>query len=67
MHEGYLSKRSDGRYGLDDGYYWTCGCHMVLFYDGVWLTGRVEHDGNYYFMDGKNKIYLHNGLLARSK
>lgn len=71
MHEGRLNKRNDGRYGLTDGYYWTCGDYMELYEDeeGKWLKGRVEADlsGRYYFTDEDCIIYLHNGLLVRAE
>lgn len=67
MKEGVLRKNQQGRYSLEDGYYWTCGDYMELYYDDEWLKGRVEADsrGEYYFTDEDCTVYLHNGLLAR--
>ena len=68
MHEGRLIKRSDGRYALDDGWYWTCGDYMELYYDNEWLVGRVEYSTGYYFTDGDCiEIPLEFGMLVRGK
>lgn len=42
MKEGILRKNQQGRYALEDGYYWTCGDYIELYYDDEWLKGRVE-------------------------
>lgn len=69
MHEGRISMRSDGRYELADGWYWTCGDYMELYdhESGKWLKGRVEYSTDYYFTDDNCLIYLYNGMLARGK
>lgn len=69
MHQGTIYKNQQGRFTLDDGYYWTCGDAMELYYDDEWLNGRVEADsrGEYYFTDDDCIIYLQNGILARAE
>ncbi|MEG2338161.1 MAG: DUF5348 domain-containing protein [Clostridium sp.] len=67
MHEGRIFKNQAGRYALEDGFYWTSGDAMELFYDGEWLKGRVEHSTDYYFTDDDCTIPLETGMLAKGE
>lgn len=62
--------RTDGRFGLKDGYYWTCGDYIEIydFEKSEWLCGRVEHDSKgYYFTNGERFARLNCSTLARVK
>lgn len=67
MHQGNIYRNEQGRFALDDGYYWTCGDAMELFYDNEWLKGRIEYSTDYYFTDDDCIIYLANGMFAKGE
>lgn len=69
-HKGILQHNKQGRYKLQDGYYFTSGEPIEIFYDNMWLEGRIEfsHEYNdYYFCIENEGIYIYNleGLEAR--
>lgn len=75
MKEGYLQKREDGRFNLEDAdgnylTYFTSGDPIELYVDGYgWILGRVEFNedyGGYYFynQDGRHRS-LWNGYKVR--
>lgn len=69
--EGRLHKRSDGRYGLENGNHFTSGSAIEVLVDDedegpYWLTTRVEHNGDdYYIVDRPN--WSMEGLYVRSR
>lgn len=71
LKEGVLHKRSDGRYGLQDGTYFTSGgsIEYLLTEPGGgarWVSSRVEHDGEDYCIVGRKGLSLQ-GLRVRVK
>lgn len=69
-HVGILQHNSQGRYELQDGYYFTSGEPIEIFYDNEWLQGRIEysqHYQDYYFLKDDEGIYIYDleGLKAR--
>lgn len=69
-HKGILRHNSQGRYALEDGYYFTSGEPIEIFYDDEWLKGRIEYSHtlqDYYFCIEEEGIYINklNGLRAR--
>lgn len=47
MKEGVLRKNQQGRYSLEDGYYWTCGDYMELYIatqhmEGLEVTEEIK-------------------------
>lgn len=69
-HLGTLRHNSSGRYSFEDGYYFTSGDSIEIFYDGEWLKGRIEYSHklqDYYFCIEEEVIYINNlkGLKAR--
>lgn len=69
-HEGRLKHNSSGRYSFKDGYYFTSGELIEVFYDGEWLKGRIEYSHvlqDYYFYMEEEQIYINKlaGLKAR--
>lgn len=69
-HSGILRHNEQGRYTFEDGYYFTSGDLIEIFYDGEWLKGRVEYSNklqDYYFLIEEEGIYVNNlnGLKAR--
>lgn len=67
MHEGILIGRSDGRYGLEDGFYFTSGDYMEYYDEDckMWFKGRVEYSNGYYWTDDESVYYLFIGMLVR--
>lgn len=69
-HFGILKHNSEGRYSFDDGYYFTSGDFIEIFYDGEWLKGRIEYSyklNDYYFLIEEEGIYINKlrGIRAR--
>lgn len=69
-HTGILHHNSQARYSFSDGYYFTSGEPIEIFYDDIWLKGRIEysqHYQDYYFYNGSEGIYIYDleGLKAR--
>lgn len=70
LHEGILEHNLQGRYCFKDGYYFTSGDSLEIYYDEMWLLGRIEYSHeykDYYFCNDKEGIYIYdiNGLKAR--
>lgn len=70
-HTGILQHNAQGRYSFSDGYYFTSGEAIEIFYDDIWLKGRIEysqHYQDYYFCIENQGIYVYNleGLKART-
>jgi len=69
-HTGILKHNQDGRYSLQDGYYWTSGEPIEIFYDEEWLYGIIEYSHeykDYYFCNDDEGIYVYDlgNLKAR--
>lgn len=69
---GYLSKNSNGRYCINDDFYFTSGSPIELLHNGDWIQGRIEFSFNhddYYFLNEDLKIYVYdiNNLAVRVK
>ena len=61
-HTGLLKPNSEGRYSLSDGYYWTSGDSIEIFYDEEWLHGTIEYNHeykDYYFRNDDEGIYVY--------
>lgn len=70
MKEGYLQHNSQGRYEIPNTTYFTCGEPIEIFYDNMWIAGRIEYShkhGDYYFLNEEEGIYIYNliGIKAR--
>jgi hypothetical protein len=70
MREGYLEYNSLGRYEIPGVTYFTSGEPIEIFYDDVWISGRIEYSlskGDYYFLNEEEGIYIYNlsGIRAR--
>ncbi len=71
LKEGFLHKRSDGRYGLQDGTYFTSGGTIEYLLtepgeDARWVNSRIEHDGTDYCIVANPKLSME-GLRVRVK
>ncbi|MNI72834.1 hypothetical protein D3C73_1287990 [compost metagenome] len=71
LKEGVLRKRPDGRYGLQDGTYFTSGGSIEYLLvepgeDARWVSSQVEHDGEDYCIVGRKGLSLQ-GLRVRIK
>lgn len=71
LKEGVLHKRSDGRYGLQDGTYFSSSGYIEYLLtepggDARWVSSRVEHDGEDYCIVGRKGLSLQ-GLRVRVK
>lgn len=69
-HAGILTHNSQGKYSFLDGYYFTSGEPIEIFYDNEWLQGRIEYSHkyeDYYFCIDDEGIYIYDlqGLKAR--
>ena len=71
-YTGILHLQKDGRYGLDNGDYYTSGNSIeVLVYDEFseckkWVSTRVEHDGKDYYIVGYKGVSME-GLTVRQR
>ncbi|WP_102400473.1 DUF5348 domain-containing protein [Haloimpatiens massiliensis] len=62
-HVGILHHNLQGRYSFADGYYFTSGEAIEIYYDDMWLKGRIEysqHYQDYYFINDDEGIYIYN-------
>lgn len=71
LKDGVLHKRSDGRFGLHDGTYFTSGESIEYLLtepeeDARWVSSRIEHDGDDYCIVGRKGLSLQ-GLRVRIK
>ncbi|MEK3762650.1 DUF5348 domain-containing protein [Paenibacillus sp. FSL P4-0338] len=71
LKEGVLHKRSDGRYGLQDGTYFSSSGYIEYLLtepgeDARWVSSRIEHNGEDYFIVGRKELPLQ-GLRVRIK
>lgn len=62
-------KNELGRYEIEDGTTLTSG-HPIKYYEselGVWLEGRIEHNGDdYYFFNPNGKhLPMYNGVEVK--
>jgi len=69
-HTGILKHNGEGRYSISDGYYWTSGEPIEIFYDEEWLYGIIEYSHeykDYYFCNDDEGIYVYDleNLKAR--
>lgn len=71
-YTGILSRRPDGRYGTEDGYYYTSGSQIEALVDNPasgdpaqWIMSSVEYDDDYYIV-GYREIKLE-GLTVRRR
>ncbi|EKQ56323.1 MULTISPECIES: DUF5348 domain-containing protein [unclassified Clostridium] len=70
MREGYLQHNSQGRYEIPGVTYFTSGERIEIFYDDVWISGRIEYsqrEMEYYFLNEEEGIYVYDlsGIKAR--
>ncbi|SHH36719.1 DUF5348 domain-containing protein [Clostridium grantii] len=66
-HEGKLKHNSQGRYALEDNYYFTSGEPIEIFDtdDNTWLQGIIEYSHkyqDYYFCNDEDGIYIYDLL-----
>lgn len=66
-----LRHNDQGRLSFADGYYFTSGKPIKIFYDGKWIDGRIEYSHeyeDYYFINENKGIYIYNlvGVEAKS-
>lgn len=71
LKEGILLKRPDGRYGLQDGTYFSSSGSIEYLHtepgeDSRWVSSRIEHNGEDYCIIGRKELPLQ-GLLVRIK
>ncbi|MEK3684901.1 DUF5348 domain-containing protein [Paenibacillus sp. FSL R10-2736] len=71
LKEGVLYKRSDGRYGLQDGTYFSSSGYIEYLLtepgeDTRWVSSRVEHNGEDYYIVVKPELSL-DGQRVRVK
>ena len=69
-YTGTLQHNGEGRYSISDGYYWTSGEPIEIFFEGEWLKGRIEYSHeykDYYFCNDEKGIYVYDlaSLQAR--
>lgn len=63
---GYLIKQSNGRFIINDREL-SCGSYLELYYNGNWISGRVEHSNRYYFCNKfMDNPALEPGMKART-
>lgn len=72
IYTGTLFRRPDGRYGTEDGFYYTSGKQIEALVDdptgeepAQWVLGRVEFDTDYYIVGYRNAKM--DGLLVRRR
>lgn len=61
-HIGILTHNQQGRYCLQDNYYFTSGDPIEIYYDDMWLIGRMEYSQkyqDYYFLNEDEGIYIY--------
>lgn len=71
LKEGVLHKRPDGRYGLQDGTYFSSSGYIEYLLtepgeDARWVSSRIEHNGEDYCIVGRKGLSLQ-GLRVRIK
>lgn len=69
-HHGTLTHNNQGRYTLEDGYYFTSGDSIELKIKNRYVAGRIEHSfehEDYYFVNEEQEIRIYNllGMKAR--
>lgn len=70
MREGHLKHNSQGRYEIPNVTYFTSGEPIEIFYDNMWISGRIEYSQktrDYYFLNEEEGIYIYDlsGVKAR--
>ena len=67
-HEGYLKLQPNGRYAVctqEDSYELTCGECVEVRAVNRWLTMRIEHDGNGYYLLAEGLSFYPKVVYAR--
>lgn len=65
--QGKLILNSDRRFKIEGtDYYFTSGSYIEVLYDGRWISGTIEHNGEDYYITSLKGVSLL-GLTARVK
>jgi hypothetical protein len=65
--EGYLKKQANGRYMIKGEEPWelTCGDCIEVNIDQYWITMRVKHDGEEYYLLADSTSFYPKSIYAR--